>query len=97
MARRKKVEEEIVTINIEEQKNIKVLTKETNLFSIKALTENVKLRKIPSIKDTSDIIQGKLKKGEVCAVICELTYTPVKMYKLANGYYIVADQNIQII
>ena len=98
MGRKKKVEEELVVTNIEEQqKEIKVLTKEINLFSIKAITENARLRKLPSIKDSSDNIQGKLKKGEICAVTCELNYTPVKMYRLSNGYYVIADQNIQVI
>ena len=42
-----------------------------------------------------DNLSLKLKKGEVCNVVCEINYTPVKMYKLDNGYYVIADQNIQ--
>ena len=92
MARKKKITEEPVIKTLETaKKEITVNTKETCLFKITSLTDNVKLYKYPTIKDA----QGKLKKGQVYNVICEINYTPIKMYKLSTGYYIIADQNIQ--
>lgn len=68
-----------------------IKTKESYLFQITALTDNTKLYKGPSLNNP----QGKLKKGQVCNVTCEINYAPVKMYKLNTGYYIIADQNIK--
>lgn len=105
MARKKKVVEEPVAVeaseNVEEQvieqpiqkeEKIIINTKETCLFQITALTNNVKLYKYPTDKNP----QGKLKKGQVYSVTCEINYTPAKMYRLNTGYYIIADQNIRI-
>ena len=95
MPRKKKTVEPVITEiteTIKEEENkIIVNTKEVYLFQITALTGNTKLYKYPTEKNP----QGKLKKGEVCNVICEINYTPIKMYKLDNGYYVIADQNIQ--
>lgn len=95
MPRKKKTVEPVateITETIKEEENkIIVNTKEVYLFQITALTGNTKLYKYPTEKNS----QGKLKKGEVCNVVCEINYTPVKMYKLDNGYYVIADQNIQ--
>lgn len=68
-----------------------IKTKESYLFQIAALTDGTKLYKRPSLNNP----QGRLKKGQVCNVVCEINYTPVKMYKLSTGYYIIADQNIK--
>ena len=91
MPRKKKVTEpeitEVVTVN----NKVIVNTTASYLFQIKALTDNTKLYKTPIQKNP----QGKLKKGQVCNVTCEINYTPIKMYKLDTGYYIIADQNIQ--
>ena len=95
MPRKKKTDEPVttkITETIKEEENkIIVNTKEIYLFQITALTGNTKLYKYPTDKNP----QGKLKKGEVCNVVCEINYTPIKMYKLDNGYYVIADQNIQ--
>lgn len=97
MARKKKITEPIVTEAKIEEKIINtetiVNTKETYLFQITPVTENAKLYKYPTDKNS----QGKLKRGEVCNVICEVCYTSIKMYKLDTGYYVAADQNIKII
>lgn len=85
------IKEEIVTIKNKDDNKIIVNTKAIYLFQITALTDDVKLYKSPTRKEP----QGKLKKGQVYNVICEVKYTPVRMYKLDNGYYIIADQNIQ--
>ena len=85
------IKEEIVTIENKDNNKIIVNTKATHLFQITALTNDIKLYKGPTRKEP----QGKLKKGQVYNVICEIKYTPVRMYKLDNGYYIIADQNIQ--
>lgn len=85
------IKEEIVTIKNKDDNKIIVNTKAIYLFQITALTDDVKLYKGPTRKEP----QGKLKKGQVYNVICEVKYTPVRMYKLDNGYYIIADQNIQ--
>lgn len=101
MAKKKK---EVIATETEAKETIEVLevphiitskpvikTKESYLFQITALTDDTKLYKGPSLNNP----QGKLKKGQVCNVICEINYTPVKMYKLNNGYYIIADHNIK--
>lgn len=100
MPRKKKnVEPEIIdtdknkTVTTENNDDNKIIvnTKATYLFQVTALTDDVKLYKGPIRK----VPQGKLKKGQVYNVICEIKYTPVRMYKLDNGYYVIADQNIQ--
>ena len=95
MPRKKKTEEPVITETTEIKKDntekIIVNTKETYLFQITPLTENVKLYKYPTTKTP----QGKMKRGQICNVTCEINYTPVKMYKLDTGYYVVADQNIK--
>lgn len=95
MPRKKKVVEpaftELTEAITENEDKIIVNTKETYLFQIKTLTGSTKLYKYPTEKNS----QGKLKKGEVCNVTCEINYTPIKMYRLDTGYYIIADQNIQ--
>lgn len=68
-----------------------IKTKESYLFQITALTDSTRLYKNTSLKES----EGKLKKGQVCNVVCEINYAPIKMYKLSNGYYIIADQNIK--
>lgn len=97
MARRKKVVEQPVVSNeiIEEvittTKNGKIITnKMLPLFYVVTLSD-VNLYKT-SVKNNP---QGKLKKGQIINVVKEINYTPVKMYKLDTGYYIVADQNIR--
>lgn len=103
MPRKKKVEPTVTEISetiVEKEEKIIVNTKETYLFQITPLNNNVKLYKTPKISikgewTGSNLPQGKLKKGQVCNVICEINYTPIKMYKLDNGYYIIADQNVQ--
>ena len=98
MGKKKKVEEEIIVNDVVEEKVIKeknVKTKEQGLFNIRVVSDDVKLRRIPSVINSSDVIQGRLKKGEVYTVLCEINYTPVKMYRLNTGYYIIADQNVQ--
>lgn len=84
-----KITEEVVTI-VKDDK-IAVNTVATHLFQITPLNSNVKLYKYPTDKNP----QGKLKRGQIYNVICEINYTPVKMYKLNTGYYIIADQNVQ--
>ena len=94
MPRKKKtVEPEITEEIITTVKDDKIIvnTTATYLFQVTALTDDVKLYKEPLQKQP----QGKLKKGQVCNVICEIKYTPIRMYKLDNGYYIIADHNIQ--
>lgn len=85
------IKEEVMTIENKDDNKIIINTKATYLFQITALIDDVKLYKGPTRKEP----QGKLKKGQVYNVICEVKYTPVRMYKLDNGYYIIADQNIQ--
>ena len=94
MPRKKKtvepeITEEVMTV-VKDDKII-VNTTAIYLFQIVALTDNVKLYKYPAEKKS----QGKLKKGQVYNVICEINYTPVKLYKLDTGYYIIADHNIK--
>jgi hypothetical protein len=84
MGRRKKIEEIITKENTKENKI------SNGLFSIIALTD-VKLYKTTSM----DSVQGRLKKGHAANVIKEIKYTPIKMYQLDIGYYIIADHNIQ--
>lgn len=94
MPRKKKtVEPEITEEIITTVKDDKIIvnTTATYLFQVTALTDDVKLYKGPLQKQP----QGKLKKGQVCNVICEIKYTPIRMYKLDNGYYVIADHNIQ--
>ena len=94
MPRKKKTVEPEITkevITTVKDDKITINTKATYLFQVTALTDDVKLYKGPIRKEP----QGKLKKGQVYNVICEIKYTPVRMYKLDNGYYIIADQNIQ--
>ena len=85
MPRKKKTVEPVateITETIKEEENkIIVNTKEVYLFQITALTGNTKLYKYPTEKNPQD----KLKKGQVCNVISEINYTPVKMYKLDNS------------
>ena len=62
----------------------------------KELFHVVALSDINLYKNTSRVnAQGKLKKGQIANVIKEINYTPVKMYKLDTGYYIIANQNIR--
>lgn len=97
MGRKKKIAtstvENVAEVTPKEEPKAIVNTKETYMFQIRALNNNVELYKYPTDKK----IQGKLKKGEICNVVCKIIYTPMKMYKLDNGYYIIANQNIQII
>lgn len=88
MARKKKNIEEIT---IEQKEEVVINTKETYLFQITPLTDSEKLYKYPVLKNP----QGKLQKGKVYSVTCEINYTPIKMYKLTTGYYIIANQNIK--
>ena len=85
------IKEEVVTIKNKDNDKVIINTTSTYLFQITALTDDVKLYKGPTRKEP----QGKLKKGHVYSVTCEIKYTPVRMYKLDNGYYVIADQNIQ--
>lgn len=88
----KKVDDKIL-----ESKEINITPlKEAGLFSVKAIGD-VKLRKLPSMKDTADNIQGKMLKNKIYKVMATIDYTPMKMYKLENGFYIIADQNIKVI
>ena len=60
------------------------------LFNVITLSD-VKFYKNTNIKDYC----GVFKKNKIANVVQEINYTPVKMYKLDTGYYIVADQNIR--
>lgn len=92
MARKKKVVEEVMEeIVIRQKEEVVINTKETYLFQITPLTDNEKLYKYPALENS----QGKLQKGKVYNVTCEINYTPIKMYKLDTGYYIIANQNIK--
>ena len=94
MPRKKKAIEPVAEVTSEIvmiDNKVVINTTESYLFQIKTLTDNIKLYKVPIQKNP----QGKLKKGQICNVICEINYTPIKMYKLDTGYYIIADQNIQ--
>ena len=89
MARKKKTIEENVTVK--ENEKIIINTKEAYLFQVTPLTDNIKLYKYPVLNNP----QGKMQKGKVYNVTCEINYTPIKMYKLNTGYYVIADQNIK--
>lgn len=94
MPRKKKVTEPIVETITEtstEDNKVIVNTTEKYLFQITPLTDDVKLYKYALNKNP----QGKLKRGQVYNVTCEINYTTIKMYRLDTGYYIIADQNIQ--
>lgn len=91
---KKEVVKEVIKEEVKEKKVI--TTKPTPMFNIKA-SSDVKLRKYPNLKDTSENIQGKMLAGKTYRVIAIIDYTPIKMYKLDNGYYVIADQNIKII
>lgn len=67
------------------------------MFSVKTSSNDIKLRKYPNVKDASSNIQGKMTPGKTYKVVAVIEYTPIKMYKLDNGYYIIADQNIKTI
>ena len=69
---------------------MKIDEKPKYLFHITTLSD------VNLYKDISKMnVQGKFKKGQVAKVVKEINYTPVKMYKLNTGYYIIADQNIR--
>lgn len=93
MPRKKKVTEPVVEVaeSVVKEEKVIINTKEAYLFQITPTTENAKLYKYPTDKTP----QGKLKRGQICNVTCEINYTPIKMYKLNTGYYVVADQNIK--
>jgi hypothetical protein len=94
MGRRKKVvEEPVVEVQKQKEEKVTIKTKQTCLFKVTPLSDNVKLYKHPTDKKT----QGKLKRGQVYNVMCEINYTFVKMYRLDTGHYIIADQNICIV
>ena len=93
MPRKKKVVEPVIeTVEpIVEEEKVIINTKEVNLFQITPTTDNAKLYKYPTDKAP----QGKLVKGQICNVTCEINYTPIKMYKLDTGYYVIVDHNIR--
>lgn len=65
------------------------------LFKIKTNNDTVRLRKNPSIKEAPTNIAGKMFPGRTYYVVQEILFTPIKMYKLDNGYYVIADQKIK--
>lgn len=75
---------------------VKEVIKKTDYeFLVKTSDDNIKLRKTHSFNDVSSNIVGKMTPNKTYKVIEVITYTTVPMYKLDNGYYVIAHQSVK--
>jgi hypothetical protein len=75
--------------------NQKSTTTENIMFHVVAETNNAYLRRKPLLEDNNKILAGRMVKGQIYDVVAEIDFAVRKMYRLKEGYYVIADNNIK--
>ncbi len=93
MARKKKevVQEPVVETVIEPVIEEKVKIKETPILQVVTYNE-VYLRAKPLLDNSNKNLVDKMIKGKVYDVAAEINFSIRKMYRLKEGYYVIADE-----
>ena len=75
-----------------EIKEIKVpKMKEAIMFYVSTQKDEVYFRHKPLLNNDNKNLAGKMIKGQVYAVTAEINFSVKKMYRLKEGYYVIAD------
>lgn len=96
MGRRKKETPAPVTEKVELKKEKTGINKTVEKPVFQVVTyEDVYLRRKPFVTNDNKVLAGKMNKGQIYDVMAEINFSVKKMYRLKEGYYIIADEKIK--